>query len=763
MQSSAVLSSSENFVSVGSMTTLLPNGQLEERVKVDRKKFEQMLNGENLETGHSEDFFKRVMHKTNATVSWPPKLKVGTKSKKDPHIRITGSAEEIGAAKDIIMVYLDSRRNRVTLKMDVAFTDHSHIIGKGGRSIQKVMDDTGCHIHFPDSNRTSTVEKSNQVSIAGTASGAEQARCRIRELLPLTVIFDVPVNTFPSAAFDTSAPAIQSIQQTYGLTISMRLSQRSPFTDYSMVSNNSCITVCVRGTRGQILALRQGVIVLIEYLLGASSKKCNIPLTVCIEIAAQHHSFVIGRAECNVRTIMQQTGVVITFPENAVTESPLASSQRRSTVLIRGSNFDSVFLAWQELLGYLPLVLIFDLREGQELDAAQITQLMEQLKVSILIKPKQKQNLKSIMVRGQERDSRLLFEVRRQILQLDESEVPVCCDQHAWFLASKLLSMYLPYCNVPGVPATKAMPVPPFSPTITTGTVNKQISALQPLLSQALNVFPPKMIEPIEPKKVQPSVVTPNLLTTPSLNSHCPESPVNIVGSQNAKDCGRSELWPDSSSLDYSDRKLQALKAMKMKPNTYDVRTPTSVWSGLGFSQTTPSNVFKNQLTADWNNSAVASTKLGQFELPSQSNFWQSAKINPDFRCTNTLSQTIPELTPTTLKSMNGSLLSPTFSDFNSEVEQFSDLDLNSILTKLGLSKHIDSFHQHNVDFKTFVTLNDADLQELGIPYFGRRKLLNAIFDLKSSFQTQHEPSTTVFEAAPGAERSRRSKLFLRN
>ena len=54
--------------------------------------------------------------------------------------------------------------NRVTLKMDVSHTEHSHVIGKGGNNIKRVMSETGCHIHFPDSNRGNNVqEKSNQV------------------------------------------------------------------------------------------------------------------------------------------------------------------------------------------------------------------------------------------------------------------------------------------------------------------------------------------------------------------------------------------------------------------------------------------------------------------------------------------------------------------------------------------------------------------------------------------------------------------------
>ena len=68
-------------------------------------------------------------------------------------------------AKMMITEVLDTSTNtRVTMKMDVSYTDHSHIIGKGGNTIRRVMAETNCHIHFPDSNRSNPNEKSNQVS-----------------------------------------------------------------------------------------------------------------------------------------------------------------------------------------------------------------------------------------------------------------------------------------------------------------------------------------------------------------------------------------------------------------------------------------------------------------------------------------------------------------------------------------------------------------------------------------------------------------------
>ena len=112
----------------------------------------------------------KVGEDTNTTVIWPSRLKIGAKSKKDPHIRVGGLEEGVVLAKTLIMEHLDTKARRVTMKMDVSYTDHSHIIGKGGNTIRRVMNETGCHIHFPDSNRSNPNEKSNQVSIAGRTS-----------------------------------------------------------------------------------------------------------------------------------------------------------------------------------------------------------------------------------------------------------------------------------------------------------------------------------------------------------------------------------------------------------------------------------------------------------------------------------------------------------------------------------------------------------------------------------------------------------------
>ena len=81
-------------------------------------------------------FFERIGAETNTCVIWPSRLKVGAKSKKDPHIRVGGCKEGVRRAKTMIMEVLDTTTNsRVTMKIDVFYTDRSHIIGKGGNTI----------------------------------------------------------------------------------------------------------------------------------------------------------------------------------------------------------------------------------------------------------------------------------------------------------------------------------------------------------------------------------------------------------------------------------------------------------------------------------------------------------------------------------------------------------------------------------------------------------------------------------------------------
>ena len=169
------------------------------------------------------DFFSRVESLTNTCVIWPSQLKIGAKNKKDPYIRVGGTRSGVSTAKNMIKELLDTgvTSGGVTMKMDVSYTDHSHVIGKGGLTIRRVMEETKCHIHFPDCNRSNSYEKSNQVSIAGDIQGVERARARVRELTPLIFYFDLPrVKNFQVP--DMNSPLLRAIQDQFNVQIMFR-------------------------------------------------------------------------------------------------------------------------------------------------------------------------------------------------------------------------------------------------------------------------------------------------------------------------------------------------------------------------------------------------------------------------------------------------------------------------------------------------------------------------------------------------------------
>ncbi|XP_039627497.1 protein bicaudal C homolog 1 [Polypterus senegalus] len=374
----------------------------EERFRVDRKKLEVMLlaasEGKN---NGGEDFFQKVMDETDTQIAWPSKLKIGAKSKKDPHIKVSGKKNKVKEAKEKIMSVLDTKSNRVTLKMDVSYTEHSHVIGKGGNNIKKVMEETGCHIHFPDSNRNNQAEKSNQVSIAGQPAGVESARVRIRELLPLILMFELPAIIHPSP--DPNSPAVQHISQTYNISVSFK--QRSRL--YGA-------TGIVRGSQSNATAVKRGTALLLDHLAGTLANAISI--STQLDIASQHHLFMMGRNGSNIKHIMQRTGAQIHFPDPN-------SPQKKSTVYLQGT-IESVCLARQYLMGCLPLVLMFDIKEDIDVDPPFITQLMEQLDVFISIKPKPKQPSKSVIVKSVERNALNMYEARKCLLGLDSSGIP---------------------------------------------------------------------------------------------------------------------------------------------------------------------------------------------------------------------------------------------------------------------------------------------------------------------------------------------------
>jgi len=389
--------------------------EYEERFRVDRRKLEHLIIGSgDCQLGEAAAaFFDKISRETDTVIIWPSRLKIGAKSKKDPHIRVGGQEEGVKIAKARITEVLDTRVNsRVTIKLDVSYTDHSHIIGKGGNTIRRVMTDTNCHIHFPDSNRSNPNEKSNQVSIAGEMSGVERARARVRELTPLIFQFDLAIIPSFHTIPDQSNSYLRAIQDQYNVQVSFRPKQK----------NFHTVTVVIKGCELEASRVKEATLLLMDHLWSNNIAANTVNMTM--EISPGHHAVVVGKGSINLRVIMQRTNTIIIFPDAG---DPNIPPIRKGSVTISGA-IHNVYLARQLLLGSLPIVMMFDIPDSIDIDDTMIQKLQAENEVTITIKPKARQSNKSCIIKTQERNVGGMYNARHKLLDLEgdivRAEIP---------------------------------------------------------------------------------------------------------------------------------------------------------------------------------------------------------------------------------------------------------------------------------------------------------------------------------------------------
>lgn len=153
---------------------------------------------------------------------------------------------------------------------------------------------------------------------------------------------------------------------------------------------------------------------------------------------------------------------------------------------------------------------------------------------------------------------------------------------------------------------------------------------------------------------------------------------------------------------------------MKRALEGESIRTPTSAWSGLGLSKTSPFSLETSRKPNDWDHNE-ASPSISAFGLGKTTGLVDAASSNM--------------------------LLG-------------HHKDIQSLLISLGLEHYINTFHIHEIDLELFSTLTPENLTTLGIQAFGaRKKLLMAISQLNASKLNMSRPTRFSGSAAPGAER----------
>ncbi|XP_028130634.1 protein bicaudal C [Diabrotica virgifera virgifera] len=724
----------------------------QERFRVDRKKLEQMLTGDNEALIPADVFFAKIMEDTDTYITWPNKLKIGAKSKKDPHVRIAGRPEDVKAAKERIVILLDTKCNRITMKMDVSYTDHSHIIGKGGLSIKRVMEETQCHVHFPDSNRSNPTEKSNQVSISGDINGVEGARSRVRELIPLIFGFELPIMT---QNIDATSLYIVKIQEQYNVQVMFKTRPKLHAT-----------LVLVKGVEWEVDSVKHATTLLMEYM--CENLANQIPVQMSMEISPHHHQVVLGKNHSNLKTIMQYTNCQIMFPD---AQDPNIPNLKKSNVNISG-NINDVYKARQLLMGSLPLIIIFDLPEESTILRTrqdQIADIQTNYDVTITIRQKAKQNTRACVIKGVEKNAGNIYKARSYILGFDEpcttADIPPSYHLPQSLATPPIAQSANPSLSLPPQNTSNMHPISPVvspllspswpHPATPTGqngppfvglmkqpqfvynmshqsmgssgyhSINQtQFTASSLVLEQSGEV---SNYSPISSNNSSFSSNSPRNSGSPYHRQYMePQnqrndlssvlSEMNFSPGYHGTSVDRRQDKNNLVPIDLENKRMAGYRAMQNKAVTGSYRQPTNSWSGYYISHTSPTPLVdtlrQKKEEEVWNTPPKRTNSYSNI----------SAALN---------TSNILEHTPSHVLN---NLIS---SDWP---------DLPTMLTSLGLERYINLFTTHEIDLMIFSTLTDKDLIEIGINTFGvRRKILLAISELNRR--------SSSFSAAPGAER----------
>ncbi|XP_066994611.1 protein bicaudal C [Anabrus simplex] len=728
----------------------------QDRVRVDRRRLEAMILGEDESLESPETFFQSIMEETNTHIDWPRRLKIGAKSKKDPHVHIIGRYNDVGQAKKKIMAVLDTWSNRVTLKMDVSYVHHSHIIGKGGVSIRKVMEDTGSHIHFPDSNRNSVTEKSNQVSISGSLPGLEKARESIRALTPLVFSFDLPIVGSMQQPPDSNSLYLQEIQERYNVQVKFRTQAKLHGTQ-----------VVIKGSEKDVTKVKEATMLLISHMCDVLASQVRIQMS--LEVSPQHRSIILGHNCRNLKAIMRNTSTQIMVADDS---DPNIPSLHKGNITITGS-IHNVYLARQQLLGSLPLVILFELSEDTKFDLEKMEQIMQTMDVSISIRHKPKQKSLSVIIKGVERNASNIYEARRLLLGLSEPQVTAAVPESYNIPNSPPVFSGLtngcqagvshpPFPTLLIPPPSRQPPTP--SPPLLTPTLNGgpwlQYGFMPLLNSQAHHQQQQKLLHHLLPPMAPSVNGSSGYGSLSSLNSTWPSaaegnnysavsstvsslstSPVeSLHGSpvqtgtpvvekslhlgfpdfpdRRAPGCEKKTLEIAAqrafSQEDREQKILQAYRAMQKQPNPSEIRVPTTAWSGYGFSQSSP----------------VPEVKDNMFQDTQELNLWRSSPARISYEYSSPSSSKRNQLSSSPINS--GSYLAPTSTTSPQSSTCQRPTDIVDLLTSLGLERYVGLFRDHEVDLQVFESLTETDLREMGVSAVGaRHKMLAAITDLR--------------------------------
>ncbi|XP_003745940.1 uncharacterized protein LOC100898365 [Galendromus occidentalis] len=329
-------------------------------VNMSKKVFDQLQD----DSAPARDFVQEIEMSTGALIKavdremtrLSPGQHFGQqKARKEYFFQVAGSVAQVERAKDELERTFKNQCHddeRVSLKMDVSFSDHSFIIGRFGRGIQNVSHETNCLIHFPDSNKNKQYEKSNQVSISGPPEGVLEARRRIRKLLPISFAFVIADAHHNDAMWQVGPQIFEVRPRVQEMINILQNEHRITITMLPMHSlQSSAALVTVRGRHANIDRIKDGILKLMAFL---APDNPQLSVYVGIEVSPHHLDFVTGPSGIKLFELMRETNTTIEIPEI------LDRRQSIPTVRIVGQVLN-VYDAWVKFMDLLPLALLVEI------------------------------------------------------------------------------------------------------------------------------------------------------------------------------------------------------------------------------------------------------------------------------------------------------------------------------------------------------------------------------------------------------------------
>lgn len=305
-------------------------------------------------------------------------------------------------------------RETVTLFFDILPEDRLFLQHEAKEQLNSIINENKCKFDLNLSSDFAAVAsmESYQLTIIGPPLGVQDSYLEIRQLLPITILFELKLNpNLRSIVLDPNAHPLQEIQKKHKIEICV-VPIQSPVIQ-PMPSNH--ISIYIRTHRKNEENLMIGIEELTKFINSNNYGKIYPKIQTKIDIPSNQQT-IIGRSFSMLEPIATKTSTQISVQKST-------NNNQITNISIVGHNYRSISNARNEISDRFVVELNFSINGYQsqvvENFSRQLGQLSEESGVQILMKPNGANMVNKVMiVRGTDKEITKLFEIREQIFHL---------------------------------------------------------------------------------------------------------------------------------------------------------------------------------------------------------------------------------------------------------------------------------------------------------------------------------------------------------